>query len=246
MMKNSSSKRDDEETRKEKSRNRYRANATLLSHLSEATEEHDTWSTHPLPPCNFHWNDNDKVYEEVPVDPQEFEEAEEEFSNRLDNLQTEGQSVHFVSIPSSQRRSSRPEKIIVGHIVIIKLDQSSNETSPPWYVAEVTKVTSDENNSNDVELEVHEYGSLVVPTSSNIGTLKHAKRWKQTMSGNIEVDVMCPNKPKNSKAVFSSVSHFAVADWDVSANILTLNGRIKVGILKSLSDNTHVNYSYKR
>ena len=96
-----------------------------------------------FPPTVYTWNAETKAYEDLVEEKLELLQEEQKLVDDLGKLRQDAKETHFVGVSGLSKRSDssknpRPAKLEVGHVVVVRSEDSAPCSSYlPFYVGEV-------------------------------------------------------------------------------------------------------------
>ena len=162
-MENCRSKHDAPEVAREKDRHQRQASQRLIQHLHE--HSHEEYPKDILfPPAVYTWNKENNSYDDNIEEKIELKESEQQLVEALGALREDTTETHFVGVTGLSKRSAgsknaRPEKLEVGHVVVVRTEDDDPHSSYlPFFVGEVLGVEDAEGNA-DSKVHICEYSS---------------------------------------------------------------------------------------
>ena len=267
-MENCRSKHDAPEVAREKDRHQRQASQRLIQHLHE--HSHEEYPKDILfPPAVYTWNKENNSYDDNIEEKIELKESEQQLVEALGALREDTTETHFVGVTGLSKRSAgsknaRPEKLEVGHVVVVRTEDDDPHSSYlPFFVGEVLGVEDAEGNA-DSKVHICEYSSPTLVRThrsdqpEEVALIEvHKVRWQANFRGadsgrqerdEFHRDASCKPSTNAYKPLQRTVWLSAVAEYDTQEKLLNqgsqrAKGRsLKTWVLKVLSNNQRIKW----
>jgi hypothetical protein len=231
-------KKDNAATLSSKRKNGKAAEEAMLAHLNDLTVlGHEVFDrTKLFPPTTWVW-ENGGYKDRIGQNVNERTQEEKDFVEVMKEQRSDFTENHFVGVVPRKRRDAgglhgRPEKILIGHIVVVR---NTKKEDLPWYLGEVVK-ESEEGSST---FTICEYGSACQKKQTDPTKIKWAARFqgtdliyvgeksrrkkggKQVLVTRDEFHLDAKGKPSNAKMkpLLKEITDMHVVEWDTQENV---------------------------